>query len=178
MPEYLALNPNAVVPTMIHNGRVLIESSIIIVYTDEAFDGPSLRPDTAIGRAQVAAWLKRADDAYLPALGAVTYGLFRRKQILLKSAEELAAYYMDIPDPKRRAQRKSIVENGIAAPNVVQAFPTLDGMLADMEEAFAGNGHLVDGGYALADAALTPFVWRLDELAMDWMWARKPNLAG
>ena len=26
--------------------------------------------------------------------------------------------------------------------------------------------------------ALTPFVSRLDELAMDWMWARRPNLAG
>ena len=51
-------------------------------------------------------------------------------------------------------------------------------MLADMEEALAGNGHLVDGGYGLADAALTPFVSRLDELAMDWMWARRPNLAG
>ena len=49
---------------------------------------------------------------------------------------------------------------------------------AVLEEALAGNGHLVDGGYGLADAALTPFVSRLDELAMDWMWARRPNLAG
>ncbi len=97
---------------------------------------------------------------------------------MLKSAEELAAYYLDIPDPERRAQRKSVVENGIAAPIVAQAFLTLDGMLADMEEALAGNDHLVEGGYGLADAALTPFVSRLDELAMDWMWARRPNLAG
>ena len=107
---------------MVHNGEVIIEPSIIMVYTDEAFDGPSLRPDAAIGRAQVAVWLKRADDTYLPALGAVTYGLFRRKQILLKSAEELAAYYLDIPDPERRAQRKSVVENGIAAPIMTQPF--------------------------------------------------------
>ena len=121
-PEYLALNPKAVVPTMVHDGRVLIESSIIMVYTDEAFDGPSLRPEKAIGQAQVAAWLKRADDAYLPALGAVTYGLFQRKQILMKLAEELAAYYLDIPDPERRAQRKFVVENGIAAPIVTQPF--------------------------------------------------------
>ena len=48
-----------------------------MVYTDEAFDGPSLRPDAATGPAQVAAWLKWADDAYLPALDAVRYGLFR-----------------------------------------------------------------------------------------------------
>ena len=50
-------------------------------------------------------------------------------------------------------------------------------MLVDMDKAIAGNGHLVDGGYGLADAALTTFVSRLDELAMDWMWARRPNLA-
>ena len=85
-------------------------------------------------------------DAYLLALGAVTYGLFRRKQILLKSAEELAAYYLYIPETERRAQRRFLVENGIAAPIVAQGFLTLDGMLADMEEALAGNGHLADGG--------------------------------
>ena len=50
--------------------------------------------------------------------------------------------------------------------------------LGRARQALAGNGHLVDGGYGLADAALTPFVSRLDELAMDWMWARRPNLAG
>ena len=145
-PEYLALNQNAVVPTMVHNGEVLIESSIIMVYTDEAFDGPSLRPDAAIGRAHVAACLKRADDAYLLALGAVTYRLFRRKEILRKSAEELAAYYLDIPDPERRAKRKSVVEKGIAAPIVAQVFLTLDGMLSDIQEALARIGHPVYGG--------------------------------
>lgn len=91
MPAYLKLNPNAVVPTMVHDGAVLIESSIIMVYTDTAFDGPALQPDSALGRARVAAWLKRADDQYLPALGAVTYGLFRRKEILRKTPQELDA---------------------------------------------------------------------------------------
>jgi len=33
-PEYLALNPNGVVPTLVHNGRPIIESSIIIEYLD------------------------------------------------------------------------------------------------------------------------------------------------
>lgn len=177
MPEYLQLNPNAVVPTMVHDGHVLIESSIIMVYSDEAFDGPSLQPASPLGRARAAAWLKRADDRYLPALGAVTYGLFRRKEILKKTPEELTAYYLDIPDPERRAQRRSVVEHGIGSATVANGFLTLDKMLSDMELALADTGYLTGAGYGLADAALTPFVSRLDELSMEWMWEERPHVA-
>jgi glutathione S-transferase len=36
-PAYMKLNPNAVVPTLIHDGQVVIESSVILYYLDEAF---------------------------------------------------------------------------------------------------------------------------------------------
>ena len=81
-PAYLALNPNAVVPTLVHDGQVLIESSIIMVYIDEAFDGPALRSGHPLERARCAAWLKKANDAYLPALGAVAYGVISRNEVL------------------------------------------------------------------------------------------------
>ena len=41
-PEYLRLNPNAYVPTIVHDGHVCVESSVIIHYIDEAFAGPPL----------------------------------------------------------------------------------------------------------------------------------------
>jgi glutathione S-transferase len=34
-PEYLALNPNGVVPTLDHDGAIVIDSSVIIEYLDE-----------------------------------------------------------------------------------------------------------------------------------------------
>ena len=34
-PDYLALNPNGVVPTLDHDGAVVIDSSVIIEYLDE-----------------------------------------------------------------------------------------------------------------------------------------------
>ena len=34
-PEYLALNPNGVVPTLDHGGQIVIDSSAIIEYLDE-----------------------------------------------------------------------------------------------------------------------------------------------
>ena len=48
-PEYLKLNPNGVVPTLIHDDFVLIESSVIMQYLDEVFPGPLLQPVDAEG---------------------------------------------------------------------------------------------------------------------------------
>lgn len=69
-----------------------------------------LRTNQALARARCAEWLKRADDIYHPALGVVIYGIFRRKDVMQKSPAELDVYYAAIPDAKRRAQRRSLVE--------------------------------------------------------------------
>jgi glutathione S-transferase len=55
-PEYLRLNPNAVVPTIVHDGTVIIESTVINEYIDDAFAGPALRPVDATGRARMRLW--------------------------------------------------------------------------------------------------------------------------
>jgi glutathione S-transferase len=43
-PSYMKLNPNAMVPTIVHDGRVVIESTMIMHYVDEAFPGLALMP--------------------------------------------------------------------------------------------------------------------------------------
>jgi glutathione S-transferase len=45
-PAYLKLNPNGVVPTLVHDGNVIVESSLILYYIDEAFPDPPLMPNT------------------------------------------------------------------------------------------------------------------------------------
>ena len=45
--EYLKLNPNAVVPTLVDSGRVIIESTVINEYLDDAYPEPRLRPADA-----------------------------------------------------------------------------------------------------------------------------------
>jgi glutathione S-transferase len=42
-PEYIKLNPNAVVPTLNHDGAIIIESTVINEYIDDALAGPALR---------------------------------------------------------------------------------------------------------------------------------------
>ena len=41
-PDYLALNPKAVVPTLDHDGHVPIESNVVVEYLDDAFPDPPL----------------------------------------------------------------------------------------------------------------------------------------
>jgi len=48
-PEYLRLNPNGVVPTLVHDGRVILESSLICQYLDETYPDPALLPADPMG---------------------------------------------------------------------------------------------------------------------------------
>ena len=55
-PAYTKLNPKAVVPTLVHDGFVLQESTVICEYIDEVFPDPPLKPTAAAGRAQMRLW--------------------------------------------------------------------------------------------------------------------------
>jgi glutathione S-transferase len=61
-PAYLKLNPNGVVPTFVHDGQVMIESSAILEYLEEAFLDPPLAPADAVGRARMRAWMRYIDE--------------------------------------------------------------------------------------------------------------------
>ena len=43
-PEYQKLNPKAVVPTLVHDGQVIVESTVINEYIDETFADVPLKP--------------------------------------------------------------------------------------------------------------------------------------
>lgn len=52
-PQYMKINPDAVVPTLIHDGEVILESTVINEYLDEVFPSPSLKPATPLERARM-----------------------------------------------------------------------------------------------------------------------------
>lgn len=54
-PEYLAINPQGLVPALVDNGQVLTQSLAIIEYLDETYPEPALLPMDALGRARVRA---------------------------------------------------------------------------------------------------------------------------
>jgi maleylacetoacetate isomerase len=51
-PDYKALNPQELVPTLVHNGHTITQSLAIIEYLDEIAPEPPLLPKDAYGRAR------------------------------------------------------------------------------------------------------------------------------
>jgi glutathione S-transferase len=61
--EYLRLNPKAQVPTLVHEGRVVRESSIICDYIDDLTPEPALKPENPIDRSHLREWIKDSDES-------------------------------------------------------------------------------------------------------------------
>ncbi len=57
-PEYIKMNPGAVVPTLIDNGTIICESTVIMEYLDDAYPDIGVRPTDAIERARLRGWTK------------------------------------------------------------------------------------------------------------------------
>ena len=104
-PEYVKLNPNHVVPTLIHDDRVLIESTLINEYLEDAFPDAALTPADPAERHAMRLWTKRVDEKVHPNAGTITYAIGARPMLLSRPPEEVQASIEAIPDPGRRARR-------------------------------------------------------------------------
>jgi glutathione S-transferase len=171
-PEYAKLNPNEVVPTLSHDGRIVIESTLIAQYLDETFPQPSLMPSDPYARAIARLWMKKVDDYLHASCSAITFATANRKVLLRKSPAELEAHLASIPDPAYRERQRLSVERGLAAPHVVQAVRTYDKYIGEMEAALARQPYLAGERYSLAEAAATPYVNRAEMLGMDRLWTQ------
>src|ERR1700689_600564 len=74
-PDYLALNPNGVVPTLVDDGVPIIESSVICEYLDEKYPQNPLVPSNLLERARMRAWTHYIEEV---AVGAIRVPSFNR----------------------------------------------------------------------------------------------------
>jgi len=56
--EFSAVSPFGKVPVLTHDGRNLIESSVICEYIDEVWPKPAMLPQDAAGRAEARRWIQ------------------------------------------------------------------------------------------------------------------------
>jgi glutathione S-transferase len=61
-PAYRKLNPNGVVPTLVHDGKPIIESLLILYYLDETFPEVPLMPSDPALRHRVRSYNKLIDE--------------------------------------------------------------------------------------------------------------------
>src|SRR5215204_886925 len=141
-PEYLRLNPNAVVPTLVDNGRVIIESTVINEYIDDSYRQPRLRPADTGERARMRLWTKQLDEGVHVATRIISNAIAFRYQKLAVGAEALKMLHDKIPDAKKREESWENITKGIESRFFVDAVRRFDNLLADMEACLAEESWL------------------------------------
>jgi glutathione S-transferase len=178
-PEYLALNPDGVVPTLVHDGTPIRESSIINEYIDEAFDGPRLAPADPRQRARMREFVRLCDDG-LPAIVLPTMVKYLVPKLRKRwGDDELRKRAEQRPTEFYRRVHKRGLEGDISQQELEQCFHRLDRLLDRMEATLSENGEWIVGDFSLADIAVAPYLFRLSALGEQRFWSatKRPLVA-
>jgi glutathione S-transferase len=175
-PEYMKLNPNAVVPTLIHDGRAVIESSVILYYLDEVFPAPPLMPQDPHLRARVRQYNKLVDEYVHNSCTILTFATAFRPWFAGLSAAEIEARLAKSPSKQRSEYKRDVALHGLDSRYVRDALAHHAKLLKMMDESLAHGSWLAGERFSLADAAVIPYILRLDLLKMRAMWTGKPRI--
>lgn len=171
-PQFLALNPKAVVPVLVHDGEIIRESTVICEYAEETFPENPIYPSSPVERARVRLWTKAVDEELHPACSAITYVVSHRHTILrsgIKSFEDFLSHGAS-EGISVRALKWQYIQQGLATPGAEDKIRLYDAYLHKMEETLATQDWLAARTFSMADIAMAPYVNRLAALAMQGMW--------
>ncbi|MCL4675749.1 MAG: glutathione S-transferase family protein [Pararhodobacter sp.] len=169
-PAYQKLNRDAVVPTLVDDGLVVTESSLILEYLDREHNGAALMPADRAGKANAQGWLLRC-LAIHAAINTLTFSTAMRAQILANTTpDQIDALAARFPDPVMGAKRRDLLLNGLQSIYVGQALVHLRRLLTDLNDQLDGQTWLGGDNPDIRDIALIAYVDRLDRLGMDGLW--------
>jgi glutathione S-transferase len=181
-PDYMKLNPKAVVPTLVHDGAVIRDSNVIVEYLEDVFPETPLRPADPAETAEARLWAKGVDEELHPACAALTFMASHRHTIQRLGPEGVKAFLDSTPEFSVTAdwheKKKMFVRDGFAAPGGAEKVRFYDAYLTKMEDALADHAWLAGESFSFADVAIAPYVTRLDMLSMDGLWknGRRPRV--
>ena len=176
-PEYVKLNPNQVVPTLVHHGMPIIESNIICEFIEDHWPSTALRPAASSERAVMRLWMKQLDDGMHAATGVVSTCVAFRHQHLARKPEDYQAWLANMVDTARRERLRSCVEQGLDSPFFIDAVKRFNKLIADFETALEKGPWLAGPDLSLADIAYAPYMLRLQHLGLDEMFIHRPRVS-
>ena len=176
-PDYVKLNPAALVPTLQDNGKTYVESTLIIEYIDDTHPEPALTPTDPDARYRMRWLLRQIDDIQHPACSVITYAIAFRSIMLKKEPHELQAMIEQIRDPARREGRRSVLADGVHSTAFRTALLQYIDILKHANDMLAEGPWITGKQFTLADCTLIPYVLRLDHLGQKGMIDKMPHLA-
>ncbi|MEA2983040.1 MAG: hypothetical protein QOF09_4863 [Alphaproteobacteria bacterium] len=176
-PEYLALNPNGVVPTLDHGGNVVIDSSVIIEYLDEVVPEASFTPRDPVKRATMRSLMRFIDEMPAAAVRVPTFNLAFLPRFAAMSEAEFVAFAES--KPLRKEFMLAMGRKGFPQKEMDGAMGRLRRSYERMDEAIEASGGpwLLGKDITLADVAVMPAIVRMADLGRESDWADLPRVA-
>ena len=175
---YLKLNPNGVVPTMMHEDAVIIDSSVIIEYLDEVFPENSLTPEDPVKRAHMRKWLRYFEEVPTPAIRVPSFNQYLSKRFDKLSDKEFEEFVDNHPIRKqffKKMQKEDgfdEFESGLAKDRLRQ---TVQYMETGLKK--SGGPWLMGDTLTLADYCIAPTIDRMNDLGLSEIWSDCPAVS-
>lgn len=163
-PAYLKLNANGVVPTLVHDGRPIVESSLILYYLDEVFPEPPLLPPEPWQRHRVRMYNKLIDEYVHNSCTILTFATAFRPAFLKMTREAWQGEIAKSPIKRRAEYKRSVIEHGLDSEFVAEALAHHRKLLSWMADSLRSAPFLAGAAFSHADCAVIPYILRLELL--------------
>ena len=173
--RYLAMNPNGVVPTLVHDGVVVIDSTVITEYLEDVFPTPALRPVAPGPLAHMRAWRAYIDEVPTKAIRPPSFNAFLVQRYARLSEEQFQTAAASRPLRKHFYQHMG--RTGFDQPAIDEALDDLRATLERMDRALRDGPFICGEMFTLADISLTPTIVRMEDLSLTHMWADLPRIS-
>jgi glutathione S-transferase len=175
-PEYLKLNPNGVVPTLVHDGAPIIDSSVIMEYLDEVYPEVPLTPAEPKQRAHMRAWLRFFEEVPTVAVRFPSYNAAFARHFEDMSEDEFKALAKSKP-LRDKFLGEMDKQKGFSTEKLKQAEESIIKTVKRMEKPLSQSEFLLGRNPTLADFAVLPSLIRMEDLGYEFLWKDCPSVA-
>ncbi len=152
--DYFGIHPKGLVPTLLDDGVVHIESNEIIDYLDETYPEPMLRP--AGNEAAMLEWLQLAGSIHVTAIKPYVYATMIAKKIR-KTAEEQKKYdALQKNEELKEFHSKHADGAAFSEADLEPSRTILKACFDKLEAALEGNDWIMGDQFTLADISWIP----------------------
>jgi len=180
--EYFSINPNGLVPTLVHDGDVWIESCDIIRYLDDTFPEPRLTPRDDRQLLELTRWLELASAIHVKAVKTYIYAS-RPANNRRKSSAALERYHeLQTNEELLAFHERNSSEEGFSELDRANAESTLHETFTELDSCLSESRWLCGENFTLADITWVPLHYTLERAGFSFApfanvmsWARAIN---
>lgn len=175
-PEYLAINPNGVVPTLVHDNEVITDSSAICEYLEETHtgQGTSLSPGDPLGRARMRAWMRYIEEVPTAAIRYPSFNHLFLPAYAALDAEDFESFTDQLP--LRQHFMKKMGQDGFDQDEMDASMARLRQTLERVNDATTVSPWVLGTTFSLVEIGLTPTLVRLEDLQLTHLWKDLPHV--